>query len=1187
MLLGMLTLGALLGGALAALAPAGAEAPPADLALTLSVNDADGVIQPGQEFSLSAKLTYSGSRDPLKWDQLQISGGTLRLPVGLEWGTGGRVGAISATPVNDERGLVSFEQIAIRDEDGSLPPNRSRATIRAMDGRTAVVHRDSDGGGRARLYIYDIYNKRQSITINAPAGANDGRQGFGTSLGSEQSARLGARTYEGTAIAVWHESESLAWLFVGSNTDSRYGHSGIGSVYVYRLDWSTTTPTAELKATLFPDEEDACNRWGASCAARYGSAVTISPDGRALAVGAPHINQTGAVYVYMRPDGAGESWGDVRHEDAIKVTTAAVPAWGNGQTDAPFTPSSTGRTGASTDCDAYCSRVRAQQDSRVGKYLAKFSGNAEVLVVGAPYKQFPANTPGGSFTSGTNAAGEAYVFVAPRGDWETYATDATVDEQKNAKTLIGAKEDARGFDPAMHYSPGPRLRVTEPTATLVYTDWASPLNNTWFGQAGDITLDGSTIAVSNGWDYDAPNLGLQGRGTIRIYQLDAGETWAKQGKDNPNGLEADASFTSGGYLWPLGQFAFSADGNTLLLGDPLTGGNDVGLVRSHRRPVGGWSGSRAIWIGDPPQHQFWYETEPPAQGRALAGWGYIVFSLDRQLLAISAIGHKSFGFGQWVEDGNSSGGGRSYLSEREEGGCSSRPDESGSLVTTCSVTLPGTNVFVPLGTTEGTYPIRGELKVRLGDDEANEATLKGELELEIGVVKIAEAKLDFALHTRGTADPSDDQEFPSTIRSGESTQLRLQILTDRGDPAGPDTISSVVANTTIGTLRSNIGTLPGCVAAESTACRLDSSALTEDNSGNILLTLRHRGTAGKANVDVMVITKAGEVVRSEVRTVTLTGPATALNIAAPTGGVLNVGTPDAGGDTDEADVDDRDLLRLSVTAADANGAKVTVPAGRYAATLTGPDGRRVTSGVAVEWPLGGAATPTRSAAGDLQAQVDVDRSVGQALANGEYTLSLRADTLRAEQKFMVSGAAATVTLSEPSETPAVQGQFTITATIVDAAGESVPNGTAVAWSNLTIGDGSTTLVQTGATTRTVDGKATSTWLAVAHGRASVRATADTISNVVLVTVPDPSPPAPPPTSLADMLSSTTPGAPTSWLGESSVRASDLVAALEGVDTILLWQYDRWIRYGVEAGRVIPGSYDFVAESGAVLWLGGG
>ena len=1197
-LLAALALAALLAAALAALAPAAAEPPPSDLTLTLSTDDADGVIEPGQQFTLLADLTWAGTRDPLSANQLQIGGGRVRHGSNqFDWDSGGsslRLNAFSA-PDQPRPTVVSYTPIDIRDADGEKPApgERARTMIRALDGRTALVYRSpGPSGAPGRIYVYDIYNKRQSITITPPPGADT--RDFAT---SPVGHLLRTRTWIGKPMAVWHETENLAWIFVGSFADAHHGSSGsshVGSLYVWSLDWSTEPPTLELRATLFPSQQDACNHQHATgCWSQFGTAVAISADGRVLAVSAFRANRAGAAYVYMRPDGEGQSWGDVSHENAIKVTPYVTPAWGASDTagQRPFDSGSTGRTGAATDCDAYCSNVFSWVGSEFGARAIQLSGDGEVLAVGAMDKHYSSLTPGGSF-SGHTQVGQVAVFVAPGGDWEAAAKDARFDDDGNAKQLIGARESATAFDPDTHYAPGPRLRITEPTAKLSFGDWASPPTNSWFGSAVDVTLDGRTIAAGTGWDFqsvgDANN---GGRRIVQIFQLEAGQTWADIGAANPTGLNtwtAQYHRTTGqeNKQFPHGQIAFSADGAALLMGSPNGGqGADQGNVWLVRRPANGrWSGN----INGPSSNDqgrgggltIW-ET-PTFHGHNNAGFGYIAISPDRQLVALSSLGQKGLDLPGCCNDVATTGS-RAYLSDAAEG-CSTRPRERDGivdLVTTCRIAIPGASAFVPQGAAHGAFRISAELtNVRLGDDTANAiARLSGELELEIGTVKeVAEAKLEFATNTRGTADTEDDTIWPAAIAAGQSTQLRLQILTDRGLPAATGSISSVVAGTTAGTLQSNIGAAPGCTGGAGPICRIDASALTGDNADNILLTLQYGAgpdaAPGTAQVDVRIISKAGDTLQSEVVTVTFTGPPAALAVAAPSVGLLNVDTPDDG-----ADQDDRDLLTLAVTATDKAGATVAVPTtGTQRAWLTGPDDKRVTSGVEIEWPLGGAANPTLDADGNRQVRIDIDRPAAQPLANGEYTLSLTAGSLTATQTFTVSGGPAAVALSPERLEIAHETEFTVTASLTDAAGAAVPNGTPLEWSEIAAG-ANAGLIRRSADRTTTDGQASATWFAIRPGQFTLTASAAGVTAVAIITVP--APPAPSP---AESLSATAPGAFAIWLGDAPIRASDLLPALEGVTTISSWYNSRWSHYGVVAGQLQPDSRDFPIRPGAVLWL---
>ena len=215
-------------------------------------------------------------------------------------------------------------------------------------------------------------------------------------------------------------------------------------------------------------------------------------------------------------------------------------------------------------------------------------------------------------------------------------------------------------------------------------------------------------------------------------------------------------------------------------------------------------------------------------------------------------------------------------------------------------------------------------------------------------------------------------------------------------------------------------------------------------------------------------------------------------------------------------------------------------------------------------------------------RVDVDRAADDPLPNGEYTLTVRSRSLTATRTLIVSGEAASVALSEPDPQPVLNGQFTVTATIADASGAPVPDGTRIRWAAEPLLE-TTSVVQLSADRVTSGGEASATYLAVAGGRTSVRATVGDISNIRLVEVSN-TPPRTEPLTIAEQLTHRALNRPVSWLGEGMVSAADLLAAVEGATMVQLWQYGRWIRYGVEAGQVTPGSFEFMASNGAVLWF---
>ena len=1168
----LVALAALCAATALSLAPAAADGHflPEDAELVFSLKDnPSNTVAPGDEFTVEAAIRFS-THNP-EW-RLSLGDGLLRM-TGLVWEetNGSRLAASS-------QNVMGYRYYAPTNASGNTGGNRSMGMVRALDGRTAVA-RDNRNNGT--LYIYDAWNKEQALIITPPAGA----QSFGTSarrsINLPRSGNTGNLNYHfmGTAIAVWHETEALAWMFVGAPTTS----SDVGRLYVYSIDWATDPPTATLHGTMEPPATEYRNRGALNNYANYGSAVGISADGSTLAVGAPKMNMIGAVYVYSRPDGAGRNWGDIAYDDGIKLTVTAVPPWGDTATDTA-TNGAVDYTSASA-CDDYCKRARAAWGSELGQRTVALSGDGRVLAVGAPAREFPDTLDGGAFTSANwhDQSGEAYVFVAPSGGWQA-AENAVA-----GKTVVPARTAAPAdFSPDTHVSPGPRKRITSPTATLRQSQWADAEGWYRFGQQTQISRDGTTVAISTTGPEGSTETSAGGPQRAYIFQVDDADDWLE--------LPAacctlpDATFSNVGTFgapgW--GWLALSGDGSTMLTADPSYhnyGGlnwADRGRITVFKRPTDGqWADDNGATQDD----NTWYlhHTDGNRWG---ANWAYPVYSLDGQRLVINELGTSPYQWGGFIRD---SGGGRAWFSDQE---CTVSLVE-GEATTTCPIAIDG-KVVVPEGYQRSETTIGGQVTLQAiqHHQEANGAARVRVLEervltatpLKVRIDKVrqlVEVKFELATDTRGTSYSHDDRPFPSSIAAGQSTRLELQLLNEHGQASAAGSAASIVVSTSFGTLGTSIG--GGCSGSASPTCVIDVDALTAANSDAIPITLTHGGTAGSAQVSATVISASDrQVFRTEARAVALTGAPGALAIAAPGAALLNIGTPDSG-----AAKDDRDLLTLSVSATDKLGQTVAPPAtGVQRATLTGPDGKRVTSGVELEWPLGGADNPSLDGNGNRQVRVNVNRAAAQPLANGEYTLEVRAGSLSATQTFIVGGSPATLTLGEVEGTLAEGEQVSLTAIVLDADGNSVPDDTPIDWSATDVGT-TTVLVQLSAEARTTDGQASATWLVLSAGATAVRAQAGDAVDLRLLDVAAAMAAAEPaePPSPADGLRRASPGLAT-WVGEGSTTAAALLDDLPGVDSILFWSIseNRWLRYARSDGRPVPGSFNFEVVTGAVLWI---
>ena len=539
----------------------------------------------------------------------------------------------------------------------------------------------------------------------------------------------------------------------------------------------------------------------------------------------------------------------------------------------------------------------------------------------------------------------------------------------------------------------------------------------------------------------------------------------------------------------------------------------------------------------------------------------------------------------------------------QEAACKSRTIDE--LTTwSCDLTIDASRFVIPPGTPDGPFAIAGNVVID-GHD------YPGELEVTVGTVdEVASVELDFATDiapgdstdTAALNDTDDDRPYPDAIAVGESTTLQLAVLNEHGKASQAGEISSLVFTATGGTL-SLANPMGDCMGGDGSVCQVPVDLLTADNADEIRVTLAHPGEDGPGAgvVSATVVSKDSEVFNSNSLTVAFLGPAESIVIGEPATAVLNYDPPDE---------DARDLLKLSVTASDASGRTVPLvePFGRV--VVKDPDGTIVWSGsdyavqngMRIDWPLrerddagvlvdgdadedGVQPKYIRDAAGNLQVQIDIEVGEAEQLTKGEYTIELRAIGETAEQTFSVGGEPAEVALGEPTGATEDGGRLTVTATLTDADGNLVGEGTPVSWEEDSVGS-HVVLVQISFEARTSGGSASATYLVVGRGTAWVRASSGDATNTrVMFNLG--APPAPPAVANpAESLSSSRPGAFAAWLGSGATSASALLAGLDGIDSISVWRGGGWLRYEVVDGAATGDGVDFEVRRGEIVRLGG-
>ena len=490
----------------------------------------------------------------------------------------------------------------------------------------------------------------------------------------------------------------------------------------------------------------------------------------------------------------------------------------------------------------------------------------------------------------------------------------------------------------------------------------------------------------------------------------------------------------------------------------------------------------------------------------------------------------------------------------------------------CTVELDDATIHIPAGTPDGTFTISGVITV---NGREYRDTLEVTVVAPNAIDEVADVQFDFAEQERGA---NRGKPYPANIPVGGETKFRLKILNENGAASAAGSVGSILLTTSAGTLSTRIG--GGCVGGGGAACQIPVSAVTAANADQIDVTLTHPGPnkSGRGEVRVSVLAIDGETFAPPALNVSFAGEVASLAISEPASGLLSVAT--------DAD-DHRDVLKLTVSAADAAGNNVEVPYRAPRAVIRGPDGKVVTSGISVVWTEDGEDADdahdrfVRNTADAVEATIRVTAAAESPLKLDVYTLELRTAGQTATQKFTVVGGTDSVALSEPEGELRVNGTISLTATLRDAEGNPAPDGTPVSWAERSTSQ-SAVLVRLATDGATTDGASTATFFAVGAGTAVVSAESGGVSEVALLSIAA----APPAGGAAEREpqlgeSLSTQGAPglATWLGASATSASALLDALSGIDSIQLWSIDRWLRYS-------GGADDFAIQPGAILWLSG-
>ena len=369
-------------------------------------------------------------------------------------------------------------------------------------------------------------------------------------------------------------------------------------------------------------------------------------------------------------------------------------------------------------------------------------------------------------------------------------------------------------------------------------------------------------------------------------------------------------------------------------------------------------------------------------------------------------------------------------------------------------------------------------------------------------------------------------------------------------------------------------------------------------------------TPGAATLRIQVLAAAGGSME-EVKNLVFVGPAKTITLSDPVSTVLNRNSDaaDADGASVGASLANRskgtDSITLSLSAVDARDNPASHPTQNYTYEITGPDGRRINDATKITIEAGQKATSGMDAQVTSKGKVliDVTAPASAPLATGMYTATVKrtAQSLSATKMFRVVGPAASdgLSLEVGDASPAIGSSVAISATVNDADGNPVPDGTSVTFTASNADGTNNDLVilpggsdnKTGSAT-TDDGKATINGTVVGNGVVILIATTPTGTGTAsdtgeIDTSSDAQSISATPTSC---LSKTDVGDYTTWTCGTTGNADAVFSVLRnrGADALYLRSVGRWVRYATDAaGGPIPGSTNnFTIRQYDTLFIGG-
>ena len=430
----------------------------------------------------------------------------------------------------------------------------------------------------------------------------------------------------------------------------------------------------------------------------------------------------------------------------------------------------------------------------------------------------------------------------------------------------------------------------------------------------------------------------------------------------------------------------------------------------------------------------------------------------------------------------------------------------------------------------------------------------------------------------GATETSDDASAPH----GDMICLYVKAMNSLGNPSSNGDIASVKILAPTG----SIG-MGGNLSDKAPRPSSDTDDLATDSddiapAGNTSFFTVTKKSPGTVAVYAIVFGEGALGSKTtEIVTLTFTGDPDSFEVNDSTKTLHNSDLPDG---NDEGEDRDAPMIDLLVTAMDKGGNSVAPNLSGYTITVKGPDGK-ATDKVN---PVMDGVNQLHTVKHKQYLRLSGTGNADSKLETGVYMVELKKDEKSSTAEFTVSAGAAAVSLEVSSSMVEVNDVITVTATVTDADGNTVIEGTDVTFEVA----GSLDLKLLGANDKgaveatTKDGVAMARFLvSKGSGSASVVVSSGTVYEVVSVsTAPVESEAMPEEEAGLSCLSSLS-GFST-WTCDVEASASEIFdwISSRGATALHLNSNRMWVRYSVVDGAMVPGSSDFMVTKSDILYI---